>query len=392
MNSNPFLLFLSFLLFQGSQYIGGVEQKRAEYDNVVVTDGLELQKVFDSVRRNTPPTASSNSLSDEEERDLETAPATGLEDSSSDSVEDESSKNAVEETLANSGSQVVEDKDNSHDVESKELSNNERRLTPKNDRGSKNPHDIRTNQNYERKERLNIDSERSKDQRHGTRDNLARDGKNKLAQTAQQSKTAELESSNAGYAVPDSNSSASTPPPYILKVKNTPARAELDDIYFLFIVIGCSVAGIAGLALAGYCWYKLHTTAKAVSEAEYSTYGATKQGSQVTQGDHKLDFSAELYHYQQTKNQLSAMEKASGTKGGIKGETLDDDENSDEGDDEDYTVYECHGLAPTGDMTVVNPLFSDQEVVGSDQDGNGDKSGASGQGSPVPPHHSFKES
>lgn len=46
----------------------------------------------------------------------------------------------------------------------------------------------------------------------------------------------------------------------------------------------------------------------------------------------------------------------------------------------------------TGDMTVVNPLFSDQEVVGSDQDGNGDKSGASGQGSPVPPRHSFKES
>ena len=46
----------------------------------------------------------------------------------------------------------------------------------------------------------------------------------------------------------------------------------------------------------------------------------------------------------------------------------------------------------TGDMTVVNPLFSDQEVVGSDQDGNGDKSGASGQGSPVAPRHSFKES
>lgn len=38
--------------------------------------------------------------------------------------------------------------------------------------------------------------------------------------------------------------------------------------------------------------------------------------------------------------------RASGVKGGIKGETLDDDDNSDEGDDEDYTVYECHGLAP----------------------------------------------
>ena len=43
-------------------------------------------------------------------------------------------------------------------------------------------------------------------------------------------------------------------------------------------------------------------------------------------------------------------------------------------------------------MTVVNPLFSDQEAVGSDQDGNGDKSGASGQGSPIAPRHSSKES
>ena len=203
-----------------------MEQKRAEYENVVVTDGLELHKVFDSFRRNTPTTASS--LADEEEKDLESAPATGLEDSSSDSLELESSKNVAEETLPNSGSQALEDKANFHDVESKELSNNERRLTPKNDGGSKNRHDIRTNRNYERKERLNIDSERNKDQRHATRDSLARDGKNKLAQTAEQGKSA------GGFAVvPDSNSSTSTPPPNILKVKNTPARAELDDTYFL---------------------------------------------------------------------------------------------------------------------------------------------------------------
>ena len=30
----------------------------------------------------------------------------------------------------------------------------------------------------------------------------------------------------------------------------------------------------------------------------------------------------------------------------IKGETLEDEENSDEGDEGDYTVYECPGLAP----------------------------------------------
>lgn len=41
-----------------------------------------------------------------------------------------------------------------------------------------------------------------------------------------------------------------------------------------------------------------------------------------------------------------SVNRANGTKGSIKGETLDDDDNSDEGDEEDYTVYECHGLAP----------------------------------------------
>lgn len=215
-------------------FFSGVEQKRADYDNLVVTDGLELQKVLEqSARGNVPTTATT--LSDEEGKDLQSAPATGLEDSSSDTGEDGSRKDIVEDS-ADSGGQVLEDKKNSNDVESKELSKNERRLTPVNDRGSKNRHDIiRTNRNYELKERLNIDSEGNKDQRHATRDSVAKIGENKLVRTAEEGKTAEFESSNAGTPfVPDSNLSASTPPPpYILKVKNTPARAELDDIYFL---------------------------------------------------------------------------------------------------------------------------------------------------------------
>ncbi|KAJ7334370.1 hypothetical protein OS493_014681 [Desmophyllum pertusum] len=200
MNSYPFLLFLSFLLFQGSQNIGGVEQKRADYDNLVVTDGLELQKVLEqSARGNVPTTATT--LSDEEGKDLQSAPATGLEDSSSDTGEDGSRKNIVEDS-ADSGGQVLEDKKNSNDVESKELSKNKRRLTPVNDRGSKNRHDIiRTNRNYELKERLNIDSEGNKDQRHATRDSVAKIGENKLVRTAEEGKTAEFESSNAGNTV-----------------------------------------------------------------------------------------------------------------------------------------------------------------------------------------------
>ena len=32
--------------------------------------------------------------------------------------------------------------------------------------------------------------------------------------------------------------------------------------------------------------------------------------------------------------------------GSVKGEDLDDEESADEGDDGDFTVYECPGLAP----------------------------------------------
>lgn len=377
MNSNLFPLFLSLLIAQGCLNIGGVDQKGAAFEDVVGTDGIELQKVFNRPRNDPTP---ATELSDDEETDLETA-RYGTE-------EDGALKNGFETSLAgNGGRRASEDETR--------LKKNEGLLTSGSDRKGNGQHDTRINRNFELKERLNIDSDRSKDQRHAARDSTTKVGQKKLVQSAEKGQAAEFEASIGGdrtSSVPVTNSSASTPPPYILKLKHPPAKAELDDIYFLFIVIGCSVAGIAGLALAGYCWYKLHTTAKAVSEAEYAGYGSVKQGAQVAQGDHKLDYSAEIYHYHQTKSQLSAMEKANGTKGGIKGETLDDDDNSDEGDDEDYTVYECHGLAPTGDMTVVNPLFSDQEVVGSDQDANGERSGASGHGSPVPSRHTPTDS
>lgn len=372
------LLFLSLLIAQGSFNIGGVEQKRSSFDNLVVTDGNELQKVFERTKYD-PTTATK--LSDDE---------VDLKNSRREDI----SENTKHKSLKSEDGEENRAKQVSEDKASSGPRNNKKRLTSESEKKFKKLHDIRSNRNYKLGERLNIDPERSKDQDHAVRNSVTKLSKKKSAEPAAHGEEAKFEASigDKSSSVPDSNSSTSTPPPYVLKVKNTPARAELDDIYFLFIVIGCSVAGIAGLALAGYCWYKLHTTAKAVSEAEYAGYTAVKKGPPSTQGDHKLDYSAEIYHYQQTKSQISAMEKAGGAKGSIKGETLDDEENSDEGDEEDYTVYECHGLAPHGDMTVVNPLFSDQEVVGSDQDGNGDRSGASGQGSPVPPHHSPTES
>lgn len=206
----------------------GVEQKEAGFEDVVVTDGIELQKVFDQPR-NDPTEATK--LSDEEV-DLETA---RHEDLSYGTQEDGSHKNGGETSLADSGGrQTFEDEVS---LESEDAArNNKRRLTSGSNKESKNRHDIRTNRNYELKERLNIDSERSKDQRHGSRERTVKDGKKDLVHSAEQGQSAEFEASvgDRTPSIPDSNSSASTPPPYILKLKNgTPARAELDDIYFL---------------------------------------------------------------------------------------------------------------------------------------------------------------
>lgn len=39
---------------------------------------------------------------------------------------------------------------------------------------------------------------------------------------------------------------------------------------------------------------------------------------------------------------------------------LSDVESDDDNEEGDYTVYECPGLAPTGEMEVKNPLFLDE--------------------------------
>jgi len=64
-----------------------------------------------------------------------------------------------------------------------------------------------------------------------------------------------------------------------------------------------------------------------------------------------------MFHYQQQRQQMMAQEKSSlDTKPA----------HSDDSDDEtpggaDYTVYECPGLAPTGEMEVRNPLFAETD-------------------------------
>ncbi|CAM2701304.1 unnamed protein product [Rotaria socialis] len=147
-------------------------------------------------------------------------------------------------------------------------------------------------------------------------------------------------------------------------VDNLERRKRRNDVLFLVIVGTSSLVGIVGLIAAAIFWYKIHKRAKATLDAEYPSYGITgptsggnKMSPSSTISDRKLAQSAQMFHYQQQRQQMMAQEK---------NELDAEPVHSDDSDDEapgggDYTVYECPGLAPTGEMEVRNPLFDEPD-------------------------------
>uniref|UniRef100_A0A3B4FBF8 Neural proliferation, differentiation and control, 1b n=1 Tax=Pundamilia nyererei TaxID=303518 RepID=A0A3B4FBF8_9CICH len=75
-------------------------------------------------------------------------------------------------------------------------------------------------------------------------------------------------------------------------------------------------------------------------------------------GDKKLAHSAQMYHYQHQKQQMLSLRKHR-----VEPKVPDSAASTDEeNEDGDFTVYECPGLAPTGEMEVKNPLFDDSTL------------------------------
>ncbi|XP_045462754.1 protein cab-1 isoform X1 [Harmonia axyridis] len=128
-------------------------------------------------------------------------------------------------------------------------------------------------------------------------------------------------------------------------------------LYIIAIVAGISAAATVGLIAVGIGWYNLQKHAKNATDVDYPAYGVTGPNKDVSpSNDRKLAQSAQMYHYQHQKQQIIAMEKAAtGDRHGSVSEA-DTDEENEEGD---YTVYECPGLAPTGEMEVKNPMYQD---------------------------------
>jgi len=142
-------------------------------------------------------------------------------------------------------------------------------------------------------------------------------------------------------------------------------RKRRNDTLFLVIVGICSLVGIVGLVAAAIFWYKIQKRAETALDAEYPSYGVTGPGSSGSKispssstSDRKLAQSAQMFHYQQQRQQMMAQEKAH-----LDAKPVHSDDSDDEAPNGgDYTVYECPGLAPTGEMEVRNPLFAEPDL------------------------------
>jgi len=140
-------------------------------------------------------------------------------------------------------------------------------------------------------------------------------------------------------------------------------EARVNDIYFTTIVAVSSAVAVFAIIGAGICYHRLQTNAKATEDVEYPAYGVTGPGKEISPtsgGDRKLAQNAQMYHYQHQKQQMIAFD--SHQNNANRGGALVSDDESDDGEEGDYTVYECPGLATTGEMEVRNPLFSEDQT------------------------------
>lgn len=140
----------------------------------------------------------------------------------------------------------------------------------------------------------------------------------------------------------------------------TTKASSFADVYFVALVAGCSAVAALGVVAAGYCFYKVQKNNKAAADVDYPAYGVTGPSKEAPSptADRKLAQSAQMYHFQHQKQQMIAMEK-NHTNRHTSASDVDTEEENEEGD---YTVYECPGLAPTGEMEVKNPLFNDNQT------------------------------
>lgn len=157
-----------------------------------------------------------------------------------------------------------------------------------------------------------------------------------------------------------------TPQPKTTAVKGrlgpivVPARKN-DSIIVIMISV-CVVVGAVAVILASVCYIKLQRESRLAEKVDYPAYGGTSApattANGTSMGDKTLAQSAQMFHYQHQKQQMLSMGNHKPEQKVVDTEVTSDEEEV----GGDFTVYECPGLAPTGEMEVKNPLFDDSTI------------------------------
>ncbi|NXY09855.1 NPDC1 protein, partial [Pteruthius melanotis] len=155
---------------------------------------------------------------------------------------------------------------------------------------------------------------------------------------------------------------AATTLPTTATVQKYPVEASpipANDSMVLGLIVVCTVAGISALVVAAVCWCRLQKEVRLAQKADYSAQRAASPlpYDKISPGDKTLAQSAQMYHYQHQKQQMLSLEKHKEEP-----KVPDSASSDEENEDGDFTVYECPGLAPTGEMEVRNPLFDDSSL------------------------------
>ncbi|KAJ1359396.1 Pantothenate kinase [Parelaphostrongylus tenuis] len=121
----------------------------------------------------------------------------------------------------------------------------------------------------------------------------------------------------------------------------------------LMIAVGTVlIVGIVVSVIGG--GYYIKRRRSSTDDSDYAPYAGTGPGfkkNKGDKGDETLAYKAQLHQYQQAKQKIICGEDA---PAGLESDAEDDGAD----DENNYSVYECPGLAPTGDIEVCNPNFA----------------------------------
>ncbi|XP_030292409.1 neural proliferation differentiation and control protein 1a [Sparus aurata] len=135
-----------------------------------------------------------------------------------------------------------------------------------------------------------------------------------------------------------------------------------NDNLIVILISLCVVVGTVSVILATVCYVKLQKESRLAQKVDYPAFGGAgvpaASASGPSMGDKTLAQSAQMYHYQHQKQQMLSIGNHKPEQKAHDNEVTSDEEEV----GGDFTVYECPGLAPTGEMEVKNPLFDDSTL------------------------------